>query len=369
MKYSTTSIVIILLIVSGGIFCIIISLAQLMIKNKKIINFISSAIFFLYGTCILCDTRYRTGTENITPHLLYINYPLLLLLGPTIFFYFRMLVSDRLKIKLKDLLLFFPGLFALIYFIPFYIQNAQTKLILYPLSSNSNLLIRYSYNIIDYSLMGWILLCFILSFRYTYFLWNKTTLKNIRIIRIILIYIIIGIVFMILLVYSDVTDNFLLYKAGLLFSNIFMITLVFMNYRYPDFFSILRKETSKVKYTNSQVKGLNIGAVIERINELMEYEKIYSDENLNLNKFSDILGITAHQLSEIINKNLNTNFNSFINNYRINAAKKMLADNTDYNILSVAFHCGFNSKTTFNTVFLKVTGMSPSNYRENHKKK
>ena len=368
MNFKPLDIIIIVLIVSGGLFSVVISFAQLMIKDKKSINYIGFALYFLYGASIICDTRYRLGTEHIAPHLLYINYPLVLLLGPVIFFYFRILVNDNVKFKLKYLLIYLPGILVFLYFNPFYIQNADTKMLLYPLSNNENIFIRYSYNIIDYSLIAYVFFCFLLSFRYTYFLWNKKTLVNIKFIRIILLYMVFWISFIGFMVYSDVTDSFFLYKIGVLLSVLFIIFSVFMSHRYPDFYNIIRKETSIVKYKNSQIKGLNLKAVINRINELMEYEKIYSDESLTLNKLSEILNITTHQLSEILNKNFDLTFNTFINNYRIEAAKKMLINNPGYSILSIAFHCGFNSKTTFNTAFLKNTALSPSAYREKYKK-
>ena len=55
-----------------------------------------------------------------------------------------------------------------------------------------------------------------------------------------------------------------------------------------------------------------------------------------------------------------------MNGYRIEEAKKLLLDpkNKNFTILSVGFEAGFNSKTTFNTVFKKFTGLTPTEFRD-----
>jgi AraC-like DNA-binding protein len=67
----------------------------------------------------------------------------------------------------------------------------------------------------------------------------------------------------------------------------------------------------------------------------------------------------------VINQRFHKNFNDFINDYRIEEAKKMLGHKKtrDYKLLTIAYEVGFNSKTTFNVVFKKKVGMTPSQYR------
>lgn len=63
------------------------------------------------------------------------------------------------------------------------------------------------------------------------------------------------------------------------------------------------------------------------------------------------------------------NFYDLVNSYRVEEAKRLLLDpkNSNYTILSVGFEAGFNSKTTFNTVFKKFTGLSPTEFKERKK--
>ena len=66
-----------------------------------------------------------------------------------------------------------------------------------------------------------------------------------------------------------------------------------------------------------------------------------------------------------INIEKSRNFHNFINDYRIEEAKKILQDKnySDTNILNIAFKSGFQSKSVFNRVFKQITGKSPKDYR------
>ncbi|WP_276876504.1 helix-turn-helix domain-containing protein [Chryseobacterium joostei] len=98
----------------------------------------------------------------------------------------------------------------------------------------------------------------------------------------------------------------------------------------------------------------------------METEKPYLDGDLNLLKLSDRVQINAHQLSYLLNNGFQENFFYFVNKYRVEHAKKMLIDDSfqKLSILGIAFESGFNSKTAFNTIFKKMTDMTPSEFRK-----
>lgn len=117
------------------------------------------------------------------------------------------------------------------------------------------------------------------------------------------------------------------------------------------------------------IKGLTeekVTGILSNIVVLMEKDKLYQEPELTLQALSDKLGIQSYQASQAINDGLKKNFYDLVNGYRVEEAKRLLLDpkNTNYTILSVGFEAGFNSKTTFNTVFKKFTGMTPTEYRE-----
>ena len=99
----------------------------------------------------------------------------------------------------------------------------------------------------------------------------------------------------------------------------------------------------------------------------MENEKLYLDNNLSLKQLSEKLDIHPNYLSQIINERLNKNFYDFVNEYRVNEFKKitLLPKNKNFTLLSLAYDCGFNSKSSFNNVFKKFTKQTPSEFLKN----
>jgi AraC-like DNA-binding protein len=95
----------------------------------------------------------------------------------------------------------------------------------------------------------------------------------------------------------------------------------------------------------------------------LEDERVFLNEDLSLASFAHELALEPHQLSRFLNILLRTTFTRLINSYRVNEAKALLIDKPGLTILDIAFSAGFNSKASFNRVFKKATGITPSAYR------
>jgi len=104
----------------------------------------------------------------------------------------------------------------------------------------------------------------------------------------------------------------------------------------------------------------------QKLTSLMQLEKPYLDNELNLLKLSALISINAHQLSYLLNTGFNENFFQFVNTYRVEHAKELLKNTSHqkFSILGIAFESGFNSKTSFNITFKKMTGETPSEFRK-----
>jgi AraC-like DNA-binding protein len=163
------------------------------------------------------------------------------------------------------------------------------------------------------------------------------------------------------------SDN-VLYSGGAMVPAI--NTIIFLaNNRYPKFFKLIESEIKKKKYERSLLYGIDTSLLGERLNELMADKSIYNDFDITLEKLSEMLFITQHQLSQFLNEKLNTNFRQYINSYRIEEAKNLLVGNPGQSIISICFKVGFGSKSAFNDIFKKFTGENPSDYRERHLEK
>lgn len=89
---------------------------------------------------------------------------------------------------------------------------------------------------------------------------------------------------------------------------------------------------------------------------------LYADSFLSLRTLSDITGVTKNHISETLSQHLGVNFFDFVNSHRAQEAKRLLAE-TDLTIVEIALEVGFNSRSTFNAAFKKHVGSTPSAYR------
>lgn len=105
---------------------------------------------------------------------------------------------------------------------------------------------------------------------------------------------------------------------------------------------------------------------ISRIREFMVAEQPYLDPELTIKTMADQLDMEVRELSLLINTYFKQNFYDFLNQYRIEKAKELLKDpqNKKLTILEILFSVGFNSKSSFNTSFKKLSGLTPTEYRQ-----
>ncbi|MDX1958697.1 MAG: helix-turn-helix domain-containing protein [Leptospiraceae bacterium] len=188
--------------------------------------------------------------------------------------------------------------------------------------------------------------------KYTKFVWLILTVPSI------------GIFF---ISFGLLAHDFLIFRIGGSILTITVMLVYVFNVRYPTFFITLKADIKQKKYETTLLTVVNVEAVKTRLIELMVEEELYLDDELRLGTLADELKITTHQLSRILNESYEKNFNEFINSYRIEHAKKLLLEDRERSILSVAYEVGFNSKATFNSHFLKMTGITPREFREKNK--
>ncbi len=107
-------------------------------------------------------------------------------------------------------------------------------------------------------------------------------------------------------------------------------------------------------------------SVYHQLLQLMSEREIFKNSKLTLSSVANELNISARKVSEIINQFSNKNFNRFINEYRVEEAKKILVNpKFDYlNMLGIADEVGFSSKATFFAVFKQFEGISPGVYKK-----
>ena len=117
----------------------------------------------------------------------------------------------------------------------------------------------------------------------------------------------------------------------------------------------------------SRLSDEDLKTYSESLNRLMGNEKLYLHETLTLRILAQRLEVEPNLLSHVLNNVLRKSFHDYVNEFRIQEVIRKM-DSKEFRhlkIVEVAYECGFNSKATFNRVFKKLTGKSPSDFRKN----
>lgn len=142
-----------------------------------------------------------------------------------------------------------------------------------------------------------------------------------------------------------------------------IVALYWIGARHPAFLQDLREAAEQQRYAQSQLSGLAVDRLSARLNALMSEEELYRDEQLRLRDLAERLEITGHQLSELLNTRFDRNFYSFVNQHRIEHARRLLRERPELPITAVGFESGFNTNSVFYDAFRKATGQAPDAYR------
>jgi len=131
---------------------------------------------------------------------------------------------------------------------------------------------------------------------------------------------------------------------------------------------LYRKKTDDLfllngKISNKKIESADAIMWSEKLENAMFEKSLYKNPNLTLQDLSQEINISSHQLSQFLNNNLGKNFTSYVNEFRINEACKIITSSDKLTLESVGYDVGFNSKSTFFAAFKKHTGTTPLNYQ------
>ena len=102
--------------------------------------------------------------------------------------------------------------------------------------------------------------------------------------------------------------------------------------------------------------------LMQRINQVMEEQKLYRNTDLKLQDVAVALGTNRRFISDSINSQMGCSFSQYVNNYRINHAKRILLQNPDKKIMDVYIESGFANESSFFRTFKAITGMTPKEW-------
>ncbi|PCJ24691.1 MAG: hypothetical protein COA97_09295 [Flavobacteriales bacterium] len=121
-------------------------------------------------------------------------------------------------------------------------------------------------------------------------------------------------------------------------------------------------KSSEIKYTGSAMNSDQEEELFNLIIDAFDNKKVYLQQDLSVTSLADKLKTNKTYVSQVINERFNQNFSTFINDYRIKEARRLLSEKENWNLTieAIANNVGFKSKSAFNTAFKKFTGITPS---------
>jgi len=127
---------------------------------------------------------------------------------------------------------------------------------------------------------------------------------------------------------------------------------------------MINPDKKQPRYQSSNLHKDEIRAIKQTLERHLYSQKTFLESKLSLSSLAEQIGTSPVYLSRVINESYQKNFFDFINEYRVNEfITKVLSDEfSNYTYLGIALESGFNTKTTFNKAFKKVTSITPKEY-------
>ncbi|BCB26685.1 hypothetical protein SKTS_15710 [Sulfurimicrobium lacus] len=153
---------------------------------------------------------------------------------------------------------------------------------------------------------------------------------------------------------------FMLYASAIGSAFLLLSLALFHAPQMPDRIEEAARET----YVSSTLANVDCESTLNRLEQLMQQEQAFENPDLDLPMMAEQLGLSGHQLSELVNVKLGKGFSRYVREYRVNAAKAMLLNEPSASVLSIGMSSGFSSQSNFYTAFREVTGMTPGQFRK-----
>lgn len=339
---------IILITISGAglIHGILISLFLLTNRTKKTLSKSLMAIMLLLMALRVGKSVLFNFAEDLDFFIIFIGLSFLLLIGPLLYFYIKSLTIPNYQLKKTNYHYFWPFVFMLILSFlateDWFIEHGKFW---------AFILLAFVYgHLAFYIFKSWQIVKKILKkethtrtkSQNTVLIWSRCVVAGVFIIWFSYI----------LNIFEDGVPYIL---GPIIYSiTIYILTCIAFKLGVINYDGMVFKNDS------------NDSSLFKSIDNVIRKDKLYLDSNLDLNKIGKISSLSIHQVSHIINEETGYNFNSYINKFRIEEAKKIISNDKEkrFTIASIAYDAGFNSMSSFNSAFKKIESKTPSQYRD-----
>jgi len=339
-------------------------------KGNRTVKYLLGTFFLSLGLSISDIFLNVSGTYASYPHLAFILNPLVLIYGPLCLLLTKTLTGSKI-VLIKEFKHFLPLLAIVVILIfTYHSQNLAFKKEFISRSSDTKAISTLLSSLVFFFYTGlYLFFSFNILNKYRKGLREKVSdLSNLKLdwLGYILwwfLAIIVGSLILQVISISMGNSAFLNFMMTLLLfaSLVFIMSSIFKGLKsdvsFNDEFNDILEPVSIREYDPEKLNNLK---------DLMKDEALFLDSSLTLKKLAGRLNESPRLVSALINNGTNQSFFDFVNTYRINHFKTIVqaSDDKQITILEVMYASGFNSKSSFNTAFKKINGVTPSQWKK-----
>ena len=347
-------------------------------RGKKRSNRLLALFFLLLAINLADGLLVYYGFFEKFPALAHLEDGFVFLIGPVLYFYTRSVVYRIFEWKTRDALHLLPFVtFTVGFQIYYHLQTPEYQVVIQSAIQEQKLPAVFYYSII-------VVYAHVASYLYSAYReiifyrqhlqqrFSQLQKRNLD----WLMFMILSVAVMVLI--SFVYSLFPLATQALLHWGLiaviafifgFVNTIVWKALKQPLIFSGVDEETESVHnstlFTDSERTEYD-----RRVQQVVKTDHAFLNSDLTLDDLAERTGISSKKLSQFINEHYRQNFFDFVNSFRIEEAKRILTESKDpkLTVLEVMYQSGFNSKSSFNSLFKKKTGQTPSEFRNRLRK-
>ncbi len=361
--------VLVLTAVECGVLAVLLNLLPAKhIQPRRILSgFFVLIALVLTTTLIVWNGDLKTAAINQAPFIVSILAACLLLQGPVLYFYLRSLSQEIKLLRWRNLIHLLPAVVAAVLLVVFGIDSLEWQPTT-ELTGAENAVVSFLWALVKLSPLGYIIACVIAEYKLRENLrelYSDISMSELKLADAVLAGFCIHWLWSLLayllegLVSASVSDSLGIidnYLTVILVNGLFVFGLI--NTR-----QLLNVQAIPAAKPVQPSKMDHKVTVIEKA---IHENKLYLESNINLERFSEQIGLKPRDVSAILKMHYQSNFFEFINRYRVEEAKRLLLapEFKDETILEIIYKSGFNSPSAFHRFFKRMVGITPTEFRQ-----
>jgi AraC-like DNA-binding protein len=321
----------------------------------------------LTTTLIVWNGDLKTTAINHTPIAVTLLAGCLLLQGPVLYFYLRSLSQEIMVLRWRNLVHLVPALLAMSLLVVFDIDSLEWQPTTQLIGAESAI-VAFVWALVKILPLGYIIACVIAEYKLReqlQHLYSDIALSELKFADVVLAgfclhwmwsllaYLVEGLVSPAVSDTLGIIDNYL---TVMLVNGLFVFGLI----------NTRQLLSAQVVPVAKPVQPSKMDYKVEIIEKAMLIDKLYLESNINLERFSEQIGLKPRDISAILKMHYQSNFFEFINRYRVEEAKRLLIspELKDETILEIIYKSGFNSPSAFHRFFKRMVGITPTEFRQ-----